>query len=146
MRLRAALCALLAACYEPEAVDCTVECGGADECADGQLCGSDGFCASPGVAGMCRANHNDEPQSVVLMIAIEGRGKVNVDELGACDSEGPSGGACMFSVTPNVARQLKAIESGDREFISWTSICSGSATSCSVTPVMALTQVGAKFE
>jgi hypothetical protein len=146
MRVCAALYTLLAACYEPEAVNCTVECAGADECADGQQCGSDGFCASPDVAGSCRANHDGESQSVVLMIAIEGRGQVKIDDVGMCDSEGPSAGACMFEVTPNVTRQLKAIEKDEREFISWTSTCIGATTSCSVTPVMALTQVGAKFK
>jgi hypothetical protein len=95
---------------------------------------------------MCRAAQNEEPQSVLLMISIEGRGKITVEDVGSCDTDGPQAGACMFSVTPNLTRQLKAIEKDDREFISWTSVCSGTATSCSVTPVMALTQVGAKFE
>jgi hypothetical protein len=89
---------------------------------------------------------SDEPDSVLLMVSIEGHGKVSVDKVGMCDSDAPSAGACMFSVAPNIARQVKAIESKDREFISWTSTCSGSTTSCSVTPVMALTQVGARFE
>lgn len=142
MRAFAALCTLLAACYEPDVVDCTVECDGPDACADGQLCGSDGFCASADIAGTCTAMLGD----VVLMVSIEGRGKVEIEKVGTCDSEGPTAGACMFSVAPNIARQLKAIENDDREFISWTSTCSGSTTSCSVTPVMALTQVGAKFQ
>ena len=146
MRAFAALCALLAACYEPDTVDCTVECAAANDCADGQQCGSDGFCASPEVAGTCRANQNGEPQSVVLMIAIEGRGKVEIDKVGMCDSAGPSAGVCMFSVMPNVVQKIKAVENDDREFISWTSTCNGTSTSCSVTPVMALTQVGAKFQ
>ena len=61
-------------------------------------------------------------------------------------ADDPSAGACMFSVMPNVAQQIKAIENEDREFISWTSTCNGTSTTCSVTPVMALTQVGAKFQ
>ena len=146
MRAWTALCSLLAACYEPEAVDCTVECNAPGECADGQQCGNDGFCASPDIAGTCKSMLSDEPESVMLMVSIEGRGKVSIDKVGTCDSDGPSAGACMFSVAPNIARQLKAIENDDREFISWTSTCSGSTTTCSVTPVMALTQVGAKFE
>ena len=86
MRTCAALFTLLVACYEPEAVNCTIECGGPDECADGQTCGSDGFCASPDVAGTCRADHTDEPKTVMLMITIEGHGKINVEGVGICDS------------------------------------------------------------
>ena len=39
------------ACYEPELRDCTLSCTAAAECADGQVCGSDHFCASPEIAG-----------------------------------------------------------------------------------------------
>ena len=44
---------LLAGCYQPTLRDCTVSCRGADECASGQVCGSDGWCAAPDVAGTC---------------------------------------------------------------------------------------------
>lgn len=146
MRQLALLCALLAGCYSPDAVDCTVECSAADQCADGQICGPDKFCAAPDVAGMCNSQNTDEPQSVSLVITIEGKGRVTVDGAGTCDSDGPSQGNCMFSVTAGVMRQLKALENKDREFISWTSTCSGSSSTCTLTPVMSLTQVGAKFE
>jgi hypothetical protein len=43
----------LAGCYQPTLRDCTVTCRGADECASGQVCGSDGWCAAPDVAGTC---------------------------------------------------------------------------------------------
>jgi hypothetical protein len=146
MRCATALLALLAACYEPEARDCTLECEGADECADGQLCDADGFCATPAMAGMCNPNSSaGEPVEVSLEVAIDGDGKVNVDGVGTCDSK-TSEGTCMFSVAPGVIRQLKAVENSDREFISWTSVCSGSTVTCTVTPVMSLTRVGAKFE
>jgi hypothetical protein len=141
-----ALIALLSACYEPSARDCTLECEAPDECADGQVCGADGYCAAPAVAGTCNPNGDSaEPQIVSLIVTIAGKGKVSIDKVGTCDSE-TSGGTCMFDVTPGVMRSLKAIENKDREFISWTSLCSGSTMTCTVTPVMALTYVGAKFE
>ena len=146
MRALALLSLLLAACYAPEATDCTVECSEPSDCADGQMCGSDGFCAAPDIAGMCNANHNDEPQMVSLTIAIEGHGKVSIEHVGMCDSESESAGNCAFSVTPGVAQQLKAVENKEREFVSWTSSCSGTSSTCTLTPVMALTQVGATFE
>jgi hypothetical protein len=42
-----------AACYEPELRDCTLACSSTSDCADGQVCGSDRFCASPELAGNC---------------------------------------------------------------------------------------------
>ena len=144
MKRLAMLTALLAGCYEPEAVDCTVECTGPSDCADGQVCGSDHFCAAPDVAGMC--NTTGDPQSVSLIIAIEGHGKVSVEHVGSCDSDSPSQGSCTFAVPPGAMQQLKAVEGGEREFISWTSTCTGSSATCAVTPVMALTQVGARFQ
>jgi hypothetical protein len=52
----------------------------------------------------------------------------------------------MFAVLENVMQKLKAVENNDREFVSWTSTCSGSSSTCTVTPVTSLTQVGARFE
>jgi hypothetical protein len=40
-------------CYAPELHDCTVECTRAADCASGQMCGSDGWCARPEAAGRC---------------------------------------------------------------------------------------------
>jgi hypothetical protein len=146
MRPLALLCALCTGCYEPEAVDCTVECSAADECADGQVCGADHFCAAPEIAGACGMTNSDEPQMVSLVVAIDGDGKVTVEGFGNCDSDSPSQGTCTFSVPAGVMRRLKAVEDDDREFVSWTSTCAGSSSSCTVTPVMSLTHVGAKFE
>jgi hypothetical protein len=44
---------LATACYRPELHDCVVTCNSADDCADGQRCGADGFCSAPDVAGTC---------------------------------------------------------------------------------------------
>jgi len=138
------LVALVSACYAPEARDCTVACASADTCLSGQVCGSDGFCAAPDVAGSCAGDAG--VTLVSLQVHIEGHGKVAVDALGNCDSETAPKGNCTFTVAANAAHQLDAITSGSREFIGWTQTCTGNATTCSITPVMAVTLVGAKFE
>jgi len=54
MRCLAVFVAMLAtACYDPELRDCTVTCHGKHDCAEGQVCGSDGYCAAPDVANKC---------------------------------------------------------------------------------------------
>ena len=146
MRRLALLYATLAACYEPEPVNCTVECTQPTDCADGQVCGADHFCAAPDVAGMCNSAGSDGPQSVSLVVTIEGMGKVTVDELGSCDSADAVNGQCTFTVPSGVVQTLKAIEKSESEFLSWTSTCSGSSSTCTFAAVMPLTQVGAKFE
>ena len=41
------------ACYSPELRDCTLVCVSPRDCASGQVCGSDGLCASIERAGRC---------------------------------------------------------------------------------------------
>jgi hypothetical protein len=48
-----AVAALASGCYQPSLRDCTVTCTGADDCAGDQVCGSDGYCALPEMAGNC---------------------------------------------------------------------------------------------
>lgn len=144
------LCAVLAACYDPGAVNCTVSCAGTGECAAGQLCGSDGFCAEPEVAGHCStADGGAGGSAVTLKIAIMGKGKVTVGGVGDCDSEESSGsgpaGQCMFMVPMGVVRTLAAVENHDKEFKSWSQACAGSEPSCTITPTAAIS-VGARFE
>lgn len=44
-----------AACYQPSVRDCVVSCLGAGDCAADQVCGADGWCAAPAIAGQCAA-------------------------------------------------------------------------------------------
>lgn len=133
--------ATAAGCYDPEIVDCSVACQAADECADGQVCGADGYCAAPEVAGRCQGQ---EPARVALEVTIDGDGRVAIDGLGTCDSSHSR--LCMFTVLQNQRYRLKAIAGDDRSFESWSSACAGDAETCDVTPVSARTRVGAEFE
>ncbi|HUS30230.1 MAG TPA: hypothetical protein VMZ53_17100 [Kofleriaceae bacterium] len=145
MKAFAVAALLLASCYSPEALDCTVSCSASDACGDGQVCGSDGFCADPAVAGHCGGPDGGMPSSLVsLRVMIDGPGKVTVETVGLCDEGGRDG--CMFSVQNGRSLQLKAQAKSDKEFVGWMGACSGSSTTCTLTPVAALTQVGARFE
>lgn len=53
-RVAALAAVVLAGCYDPALRDCTVTCHAAGDCASGQVCGTDGFCAAASVAGTCR--------------------------------------------------------------------------------------------
>jgi hypothetical protein len=130
---------LLSACYDPDTVDCTITCSAADECAEGQVCDSDGFCAAPEIAGRC-------VESVALEVHIDGDGKVSLDGIGECDSRTADDRTCTFSVHANQPRRLRAVPYDDRSFESWSSACSGETATCELTPVMELTRVGAKFD
>jgi hypothetical protein len=44
---------VLAGCYAPSLRDCAVSCAGPADCAPAQVCGDDGLCAAPEVAGHC---------------------------------------------------------------------------------------------
>lgn len=131
--------ALLAACYDPATTDCTVTCSGADDCANGQTCGSDGYCAGPDVAGDC-------VEPVELSIEIAGDGIVAIDGIGECNSRTAPSHRCIYMVPPNQPRGLAATPNGDKDFKEWTSTCVGETATCVITPVTDLTRVGAKFE
>lgn len=145
------LIAMLSGCYDPGAVNCTVSCAGSGECASGQVCGGDGFCAAPDIAGHCsNADGGAGGPAVSLKIMIMSKGKVSIEGIGDCDSEESSGmgpaGQCTFMVPMGVARTLTAVENHDKKFQFWTLACLGTEPSCMVTPALASTTVGAKFE
>jgi len=131
---------LLIACYDPEARDCTVTCSANEPCTGDQVCGSDGFCASPAIAGHCGDTADAAVPRVSLQIVVEGGGKVSVTDVGTCYS------TCTYDVTANMQLELKAIDGGEREFVEWTETCTGSDKSCVVTPMLPITIVAAKFQ
>jgi hypothetical protein len=137
------IAAALAGCYSPEALDCTISCSAANECTDGQVCGSDGFCASPSAAGHCGGPDGGVTSSLVaLKVTLDGPGNVSVEGVGLCDEHDP----CTYSVRNGSPLELRASANKDKEFVEWTGACSGSSSTCTLTPVTAMTQVGAKFE
>lgn len=164
----AAALALLAGCYSPSLRDCTVACAGPADCAPSQVCGADGMCASPEMAGRCAmetdagpmpmpeprdaavadapAPPDASPPLVRLRVQVDGRGSVIIDGRGTCSSMDPSHGNCMYDIPVGVAQRVQAMAIGpDDEFTGWTSfVCAGQAPMCTFTPLVA-TAVTAKF-
>jgi hypothetical protein len=166
-----ALVAMSSACYEPELRDCTIACQGASDCADGQVCGADHFCAGPDVAGHCSTPATrdasvgatgsdggggplvdaavppdappDAPTRGILTIMISGHGRVVVQNVGACEYEASP---CQLSVPLDQDAILTAWPSNDWRFDNWNAgPCNGSdAAACLFKPALAIT-VSAKF-
>jgi hypothetical protein len=51
--------ALICACYSPHLQECRVACDRSSDCSSGQICGNDGWCATPANAGNCARVLND---------------------------------------------------------------------------------------
>jgi hypothetical protein len=155
----------LAGCYSPSLRDCTVSCGSASDCATGQMCGADGMCASPAVAGRCvalvDAGHldapahpdaalpdapPDAPRTVRLTVQIMGKGSVMVEGIGACSSLDPDKGNCVYDVVAGVPLTAQAMSITPTDaFAMWSSMtCAGQGAHCQFTPVIA-TVIAARF-
>jgi hypothetical protein len=50
-------------CYDPSFRNCTVACAQASDCSPDQICGGDGWCAEPDVAGRCDGIRDAEPDA-----------------------------------------------------------------------------------
>ena len=157
--------ALLASCYEPQLVDCTIRCSGASDCATGQVCGADHFCAAPDVADHCAAvtaltdagivdgagtkpdarpdapPPPDAPTHGQLRVQIEGgKGRVTVDGVGTCTDD------CTYSVPLQVPLTAHAVAQDDWHFERWTNgPCIGQLENCAFTPTLVV-GVTAKFK
>jgi hypothetical protein len=153
-----------AGCYEPELRDCTLTCNEASDCASGQVCGSDHFCAAPDIAGKCSSLPSDAgsnardagidaaklPDAAThgqLAVAIEGEGRVTVTGFGTCDKAPPQNGQCTYVVPLNASVTVTAQSHSDWYFDKWTT------AACAMTPVATCTftfttstPVGAKFK
>jgi hypothetical protein len=146
--------AALTGCYSPSLRDCTVSCEAAGDCASGQVCGDDGLCASPMVAGQCATVEVDAgtvdaapdgPVLVKLSVQVDGKGSIDVAGSGVCSSE-MMRGRCMYDIPLGVAQRVEAIAIDSREpFVGWTSLaCAGQGAVCTFVPV-AMTTVVARF-
>jgi hypothetical protein len=165
---------VLAGCYSPSLRDCTVTCTAESDCAAGQVCGDDGLCAGPDLAGHCNAPAPapdagpgprpdaaipvdagpaidaapppDAPAFVTLRIQIDGKGSVFVDGRLGCSSMGPQKGDCSYDIARGVAQTIRAFAiQPDQPFSSWTSVtCRGTNAVCTITPTESVVVV-AKF-
>lgn len=139
--------AALAGCYSPSLRDCTVSCGSVSDCASGQVCGADGLCAAPELAGRCAPDASvidappDAATTASLRVEIAGKGSVIVDGRGTCSSLDPQRGKCMYDIAIGIAQRARATPiQVDQLFESWTSAtCSSQGAICTFTPTGATT-------
>jgi hypothetical protein len=157
----------LAGCYQPALRDCTVHCESPGDCAGGQVCGSDGLCATPEIAGRCArlasdagtpgdaaappgdasSDAPDAPTLVRLTVLVMGKGSIVLDGSTTCSALAPQRGNCGYDVVPGIAitAQAVAIEA-DHPFTNWSSTtCAGQGTSCTFAPDTATT-ISARFK
>lgn len=156
-------------CYEPQLRDCVVSCTGPADCAPGQVCGSDGMCAAPEVAGSCagivaatdagstdarpdaRADARvidapppiDAVPQLALQVEITQSGRVMLEgtSLSCTSSSAP----CTFNVPIGATLVLRAIPGQGYAFDRWlSSACNGAGALCTIAPTSA-TSVHAKF-
>lgn len=133
----------LAACYDPVVLDCAVECAGPRDCAGGQVCGDDHFCAAPEVAGTCT---DGTAQMRILRVIVEGRGLVvSADDSIACEAEGNQPSDCPFEVPAGDVALLAIDTHPEFRFVGWSGTSCGESPSCTVS-VAESTVIGARFE
>jgi hypothetical protein len=146
------------ACYSPEIRDCTLTCNEASDCAGGQVCGSDRFCAAPGIAGTCSSLPGDAASDrrdagidapkitdarvdappdasphAQLTISIEGKGRVTMTGIGSCDAAPPQDGECTYNVSLDSLITVSAQSYEDWYFEKWTTAV------CAATPIATCT-------
>lgn len=163
-----ALAMAASACYSPDVRDCTIACKSGDDCADGQICGSDHFCAGPDTAGTCSTGSRrdasisatddssvappvdaapdappDAPTEGTLTITIGGHGTVFVQNVGECEY---SAAPCHFIVPLDRDVILSVFPPSDWRFDEWNAgPCNHSESPiCVFQPALAIT-AGAKF-
>lgn len=156
--LAAALVAASPGCYEPSLRDCALACSASSDCAGDQVCGDDGLCAAPDVAGNCAAMGSGgldagvarpdammppPPPNIELRVQIMGKGSVIVDNRGVCTTQGSQKGDCTFMIANGAAQTIRAlpIQIGE-SFQSWTSpTCKDATAICTFSPSAAVTVV-----
>jgi hypothetical protein len=136
---------LAAGCYDPTLRDCTLTCSSPDDCAAGQVCGSDGLCARASLAGTCKALTAPDarprmidaaPALVALHVLIAGPGKVAVAPPGVtCQATTDLGSTCDYTVLRDQPVTLTAIATkDDRPFHDWSGACAGQGAICTLVP------------
>jgi hypothetical protein len=157
--------ALVASCYQPQYVDCTVTCQGAGDCAPGQICNS-GRCASPDVPTCGNDDAAPAPDAHTidavpvdaaapdanvddLHVVVQGRGKVVIDALAAeCVGTNGTPGDCHYAVEDGTSLTFLPVETSPASpFSAWTTPnCSAETGACTLVIDAPAVLVGAQFQ
>jgi hypothetical protein len=170
VEIGASLSMVFGGCYSPDLRDCTVTCAGTAECASGQVCGNDHFCAAPARAGSCAAppvpdagidarGHRPPPpdaapdappdahgDTVQLAIHIDGQGLVKLENGGSCgNADLTPDTECTLVAPRGLPATLNAIGLDNQVFDRWTTpTCAFQGATCVLVPWFD-SDVGARF-
>jgi hypothetical protein len=159
--LRLLALAVVAACYSPEAPDCTLACTADSDCVSGQACTTDHMCAATSIttcgahatvdgnnatgsdAGM--GSGSGSATYVTLTLHVDGNGSASTSDGQTCDSlVMPKD--CPFQVVKGVQLTLTPTAHPTKMFDKWMGgMCDGQPNTCQITPTVAVT-VQAKFK
>ncbi len=140
--MRLVLIAALAGCYAPELAPCKVTCGSAADCAQGDTCGTDGFCVA-GASDRCTGTVDAAiAMPIVLHVMVMGNGSIAVTGGGTCKD------SCMYTFAQNTQISAMWIEtSGDHAFQAWTTPnCLTQGQTCRFSLTAATAMLGARFQ
>jgi hypothetical protein len=163
----------LASCYSPDLRDCTIACASQNDCAYGQVCGADQFCAAPEIAGRCSelpadagsADRDagvadgkldarvdaapvppDSPLMVPLHLKIDGDGRAIVPGEEPCEKQGPQHGDCHYEIALGIPLTLTAEPYESSRFDRWNGMpCDQQDETCTFIPTAAA-DVHARFK
>ena len=143
---------LTPACYSPDLRDCTVSCVAATDCAAGQVCGSDRFCAAPEIAGRCASLPGDggtgssggvpdagrlvdaamvtadaapdaPPSTMTTTVRAQIEGQGRITvDFRTCDAAGPQKGDCTFVVLRDAQITVRAYAYPGWRFDKWPTV------------------------
>jgi hypothetical protein len=157
--LRLALVATLAACYAPDAPDCTLACAADSDCITGQSCTTDHLCAGAGItacanqettdagnvagtdAGSGSGSGSGSGMMTTLTIQVQGGGGVQTNDGDFCDGTGDTMMTCMFSAPTGGSLVLTPVPHLLKQFDKWNGapcmtqplVCSTTATGAAMT-------------
>ncbi|MEP6861614.1 MAG: hypothetical protein ABJE66_13390 [Deltaproteobacteria bacterium] len=159
LRLPALAFVLAAACYGPDAPDCTLACTADSDCVSGQACTSDHRCATTGITtcgahgvidgnkatGSDAGSGSGSAEYVTLNLQVDGNGSASTSYDQTCDNIAMPK-TCPFQVAKGVAVTLTATPHLTKMFDKWAGgPCDGQLATCHITP-SAMLMVQAKFK
>ncbi|MEO6773734.1 MAG: hypothetical protein ABI467_12070 [Kofleriaceae bacterium] len=151
--------ALVAACYSPDAPDCTLACTADSDCIAGQACTTDHLCAATGIA-TCGAHATTDGNAatgsdagggsgsatyVMLTLHVDGDGSASTSDGQTCDNF-PMPKDCTFEVVQGDPLTVTATPHVAKQFDKWMGgPCDGQPATCQTTPNGAI-RIEAKFK
>jgi hypothetical protein len=162
LRLPAIAFVLAAACYGPDAPDCTLACTADSDCVSGQACTSDHLCATTGITncgahGVIDGNNatgsdagsgsgSGSAEYVTLTLHVDGNGSASTNYGQTCESIAMPKD-CPFQVAKDVQLTVTATPHLTKMFDKWMGgPCDMVMISTCMTTPTAMLMIQAKFK